>query len=158
MTSLTLVNSITTDKCPKVQNTVQHREMESLNFQIWSTRMHSNRMHTAGSLPYRGSLSGRSLSRGLCPGGLYPGGSLSRGSVSRAVSVRETFVWGVSVQGGKGDPSPCENVTLPQTSFVGGNKKIRPIKFGSNTLTLRLKDNFLTCNLLCMSTRKILQC
>ena len=54
------------------------------------TRMHSSMMHTACSLPYRGSLSReRSLSRGgLCPGNLCPGGSLSRGSLSRGVSVR----------------------------------------------------------------------
>ena len=29
LTPLTLVKSITTEKCPKVQNVVQHREMES---------------------------------------------------------------------------------------------------------------------------------
>ena len=29
LTTLTLVKSIITDKCPKVQNVVQHREMES---------------------------------------------------------------------------------------------------------------------------------
>ena len=84
------------------------------------TKMHSNRMRTAHSLPYRESLSwgggglcpGGSLSRGgscpgglflgdLCPGGLYPGGlspggSLSRGSLSKWVTVQGS-VWGVSV-------------------------------------------------------------
>ena len=29
LTTLTLVNNITTKKCPEVQNVVQHREMES---------------------------------------------------------------------------------------------------------------------------------
>ena len=58
--------------------------------------MHSSRMRTARSLPYRGSLSRGSLSKEVSvQGGLSPGGSLSRGSLSRGASVQ----W-VSVQGG----------------------------------------------------------
>ena len=63
------------------------------------TKMHSSRMRTACSIPYRGCLSrGGSLSRGslsrvsvqgLCLGGLFPGRSLSRGSLSRGISVKE---------------------------------------------------------------------
>ena len=96
-------------------------------------RMHSSRMCTARSLPYGGSLSGGSLSKGrgvsiqegvsVCVQG--GGGSLSRGSLSRrdlclGVSVQEggglcpggSLSMGVSVR--------CENITLPQTSFAGG--------------------------------------
>ena len=51
-------------------------------------------MRTAHYSPYKGE-------------GIYPGGSLSKGGVS----VRET------------SPPPWkhENITLPQTSFAGGN-------------------------------------
>ena len=64
---------------------------------------------------------------GLCPGG---GGSLSRGwgGVSRGVSVeRGVSVQGVSVQG---EPPVnrmthvSKNITLPQTSFAGGQNAI----------------------------------
>ena len=81
------------------------------------------------------SVQGRSLSRGgLSPGevsvqgALCPGGSLSGGSVSR---------W-VSVQGGlcQGDCPPvnrmtdaCENITLAQTSFAGGNESVGDLGF-----------------------------
>ena len=69
------------------------------------TRIHSSRMHTARSLPYRGDVSVR-------------GGSLSRG-------------WG-SLSGrplpGQRLPPPVnrmtdasKNITLPQSSFAGGN-------------------------------------
>ena len=62
---------------------------------------------------------------GLCPGDLCPEGSLSRRPLSEGSLSR------------------------------GGSLKLGPIIFGSNTLTLRLEDNFLTCNVLCMSIRKI---
>ena len=103
--------------------------------------MHSSRMRTARSLPYRRRWGGGSLSRGI---------SVQWGSLSGGVSV-----WGgVSVRGGlcpgeglcpmvclsRGSlpgrpldryPSPlwtewlthaCENITLAQTLFAGGNK------------------------------------
>ena len=68
----------------------------------FETRMHSIRMRTARSLPYKGGFSVRGclfrgylsrgpLSRGgLCQGALCPGGALSKGFLSREVSVRET--------------------------------------------------------------------
>ena len=74
--------------------------------------MHSSRLRTARSLPYRG---------GLCPGGLCQKG------------------WGLCPEGGgrvflggvlsqvdrppRGQTDACENIALPQTSFAGGNKK-----------------------------------
>ena len=75
------------------------------------TRMHSSRMRTASSLPYRGSLSG-----GLCPGVLCRGfsvwGSLSGASLSwRPPGQRPPC----------GQTDTCENITLPETSFASGN-------------------------------------
>ena len=68
--------------------------------------MHSSRMHTACSLPYRGSLSsgalyvqGSSVQRGLRTGGGF--------------SVRETHALG-------GQTNTCEIITLPHTSYAGG--------------------------------------
>ena len=63
-------------------------------------RMHSSSMRTTCSLPYGGSLSGRSLSRGsLCPGGSLSGGLCP---VDRMTDA-------------------SKNIILPQTSFAGGN-------------------------------------
>ena len=101
--------------------------------------MHSSGVHIARSLSSgSGSLSG---GRGLCwagisvQGGLCPAGSLSRGSLSGGGSLsRGLSVQGVSIQGGlcpgesvsretpRGQTGACENITLPQTSFAGGNK------------------------------------
>ena len=80
-----------------------------------NARMHSRRMRTSRSLPYagvgreislmeeflsRGSLSIRSLSRGLCQQDPLPLPPVNR----------------------MGDR--CKNITLPQTSFAGGNSSI----------------------------------
>ena len=89
----------------------------------------------------RGSLSGASLCWGLCLGSFCRG---RRGSLSRDVSVPGVSVWGtlslgvfvrkrgLCQEGGSlltETPSPYqqtnafENITLPQTSFAGGNKR-----------------------------------
>ena len=56
--------------------------------------MHSSRMRTAHSLPYRGV----SVQGSLCLGGLCPGG-LCLGGLCLGVSVWQVSVWGVSVWG-----------------------------------------------------------
>ena len=93
---------------------------------LYQTRMHSIRMRTSCSLPYRGggegvgalsgevSIQGVSVQEGLCPGvGLCPegslyGGSLYGGSLSRGVSIQGGLcpggslsrgVWGVCLWG-----------------------------------------------------------
>ena len=72
-----------------------------------------HRSHDQG----RGSLSGRSLSRGSLSRGVS--GDLSRGSLSSWVSVQEVLVWGsltrgVSVQGGL-----CPGWSLPGGLCLG---------------------------------------
>ena len=80
--------------------------------------MHSSRMHTARSLPYReGSLSKKSLSRGsLSRGCLFRGESLSRGVSVGGVCQVDPLP--------RGQTNACENITLPQTSFAGGNNHL----------------------------------
>ena len=82
--------------------------------------MHFSRMPTVGLLTVSNSIPGEGpASRGV---GLHPGGSASEvGSKSRGR--------GVCICGGLGkSPFPvnrmtdrCKNITLPQTSFAGGN-------------------------------------
>ena len=117
--------------------------------------MHSNRMRTACSLPYRGvSVQGRSLSKevsvqrvsvqgSLCPGESLSRGSLSRGSLSKGVSVGtppQTETPSLHLT----PPLPpvnrmtdttCENITLPQISFAGGKYKFpyRHVRHSSNS-------------------------
>ena len=58
-------------------------------------------------------------------GGLCPGCPLSRVSSVQGISVQGSSVQGVSVQGchcpGGLHLDVCENITLPKTSFEGGN-------------------------------------
>ena len=112
--------------------------------------MHSSKMRIARLLTVSRSIQGGgclpwgSLPRGrVCPvgclprgcllmGGVCPGGCLSRGwCLSRGCLLRYT-------------PAPvnrmtdrCKNITLPQTSFAGGNK-IRKNRISANVVMSRL--------------------
>ena len=77
--------------------------------------MHSSRMRTARSLPYRVS-----LSRGLCSRGVYVQGSLSGGSLSTVVSVPPPM---------NGMTNRCKIITLSQISFAGGNSFLRDLVY-----------------------------
>ena len=85
------------------------------------TREHSSRMCTAR---FSGRLFGISW-------GVSAWGGLSRGCVC----------WGVSAQGGvchtsRGQTDACENITLPQTSFSGGNQsEVRALPVGYSIRT-----------------------
>ena len=111
--------------------------------------MHSSKIHT--------TCSGR-LSVGW-GGGVCPGGCLPRGCLPRGVSA-----W-VGVCPGDIHPLPhyihplsiacwdthhpvnritdrCKNITLPQTSFAGSNKKLRPEGLGLHRFISEVVHNF----------------
>ena len=78
---------------------------------LLETRIHSSRRRTAR---FSGHLLGVSaqgdgvcLVGGVCPGDVCPGGCLPGGSATLPC----------------GQTDACENITLPQTSFAGGNNR-----------------------------------
>ena len=77
------------------------------------TRLHSSRMRTARTLTISPSM--------LCTRG---GGATSQGCLGRGAS-RGVSSWGVPPPGGLPPvnrmTNRCKNITLPQTSFAGGN-------------------------------------
>ena len=81
--------------------------------------MHSSRMRTARSLTVSPSMlcSGGCLVWGVPgPGGCLPGPG---GGISACTEADTRPVWTEFLT------HACENITLPQTSFAGGKKKLR---------------------------------
>ena len=84
--------------------------------------MNSSRMRTVRCLLYGGGM-------GLCLGVSIQGVSVQGGLCPGQTLSRRVSVWGVSVRGflsGRlpppcGQTDTCENITLSQTSFAGGN-------------------------------------
>ena len=93
----------------------KNSHMHSVHFykKHFKTRLHSNRMRTARALTLSPSM--------LCAGrGAWSGGCMVRGGA---------WSWGVVSQHALRQTPPvnrmtnsCKNITLPQTSFAGGNK------------------------------------
>ena len=111
----------------------------------FATRLHSSRMHTACLWPYlractaqEGAWSGGRLVRG---GGECSGSVWSGGRVSALGGAWSQGVWYPSMHWGRPPlwteflTHTTENITLPQTSFAGGNYQITSLNLSKNLST-----------------------
>ena len=115
-----------------INQLLQLKDLEKSLQEIVSTSMHSSRMRTACLLTVSHSILG-----------CLPGVGVSRGFVSGGMSAHGVCVCpGLGCQGGVCIPAcngadlppvnritdGCKNITLPQTSFVGGKNVPRKMK------------------------------